>query len=101
MLAGRIDAFYGQRPNLKEFAPDGIMGEFRRLHYDTANATSAPALAALLKLVPVSQVTYGTDYPYFPLDQNKNLQQMGLAATDVQSIESGNATRLIPRLKAA
>jgi 6-methylsalicylate decarboxylase len=101
MLAGRIDAFYGQRPNLKEFAPDGIMGEFRRLHYDTANATSAPALAALLKLVPVSQVTYGTDYPYFPLDQNKNLQQMGLAAADVQSIESGNATRLIPRLKAA
>jgi len=40
--AGRINAFYGARPNLKEFAPDGIEAEFRRLYYDTANATSAP-----------------------------------------------------------
>ena len=72
---------------LKEFAPDGIFGELARLHYDTANATSVPAMAALLKLVPVSQVTYGTDYPYFPLDQNKDLQKLGLSAADVQAIE--------------
>jgi predicted TIM-barrel fold metal-dependent hydrolase len=101
MLAGRLDAFYGKRPNLKEFAPDGIFGELKRLNYDTANAVSAPAMAALLKLVPVSQVTYGSDYPYFPLDQNKGLPQLGLAAADVQAIESGNATRLLPRLKTA
>ena len=101
MMAGRLDAFYGQRPNLKEFAPDGIFGELKRLHYDTANATSAPAMAALLKLVPVSQVIYGTDYPYFPLDQNKALQQVGLSAAEIQAIESGNARRLLPLLKAA
>ena len=101
MMAGRIDAFYGNRPNLKEFAPDGIFGELKRLHYDTANATSAPAMAALLKLVPTSQITYGTDYPYFPLDQNKYLQQLGLSEADMQAIESGNATRLLPQLKAA
>ncbi len=101
MMAGRIDAFYGQNPRAKEFAPDGIMNEMARLHYDTANATSAPAMAALLKLVPVSQITYGTDYPYFLLDQNKQLQKLGLSAADIQAIESGNATRLIPRLKAA
>jgi 6-methylsalicylate decarboxylase len=101
MMAGRIDSFYGHRPNLKEFAPDGIFGELKRLHYDTANATSAPAMAALLKLVPVSQITYGTDYPYFPLDQNKNLQQVGLSTAETQAIESGNARRLLPQLKAA
>jgi hypothetical protein len=101
MLAGRIDAFYGKRPNLKEFAPDGIFGELKRLNYDTANAVSAPSMAALLKLVPVSQITYGSDYPYFPLDQNKGLPQVGLSAADVVAIESGNATRLLPRLKAA
>jgi predicted TIM-barrel fold metal-dependent hydrolase len=57
-------------------------------------------MTALLKLVPVSQVTYGTDYPYFPLDQNKNLDKLGLSIADVKAIESGNAMGLLPRLKA-
>jgi 6-methylsalicylate decarboxylase len=99
MMAGRIDAFYGGRPNLREFAPEGILGELRRLNYDTANATSAPAIAALLKLVPTSKVTYGTDYPYFALDQMKNLRELGLAASDLTAIGSSNAIALIPRLK--
>ena len=100
MMAGRINSFYGQRPNLKEFAPEGIEGELKRLNYDTANATSGPAMAALLKLVPASQVTYGSDYPYFGLDQMKSLEQLGLPAGDLKAIGSENAMRLIPRLKA-
>ncbi len=99
MMAGRIDSFYGKNPKAKEFAPDGIFAELARLHYDTANATSVPAMAALMKLVPVSQITYGTDYPYFPLDQFKNLDKLGLSAADIQAIGSGNTKRLIPRLK--
>jgi predicted TIM-barrel fold metal-dependent hydrolase len=100
MMAGRIDAFYGHRPNLKEFAPDGIFGELARLHYDTANVTSAPSMAALLKLVPVSQLAYGTDYPYFAVDQYKDLAKFGLSDTDMTAIEHGNAARLMPGLKA-
>jgi predicted TIM-barrel fold metal-dependent hydrolase len=99
MMAGRIDSFYGTRPNLKDFAPDGIEGELKRLYYDTANATSAPAMAALMKLVPTSQITYGSDYPYFPLDQISNLQQLGLSQEQLRDIGSGNAMRLIPSLK--
>ena len=100
-LAGRIEAFYEQRargPN--GFAPDGIEAELRRLYYDTANATHPAAMAALMKLVPVSQITYGTDYPYFPLDQINNLRQQNIAAADLEAIISGNATRLVPKLKA-
>jgi predicted TIM-barrel fold metal-dependent hydrolase len=100
MLAGRIDAFYGKRPNRAEFAPDGIIEEFRRLNYDTANATSAPAMAALTKLVATSQITFGSDYPYFPLNQWENLRALGLSAADLAAIESGNAARLVPRLQA-
>ena len=100
MMAGRIESFYGERPNVKEFAPDGILGELRRLNYDTANATSAPAVAALLKLVPTARVTYGSDYPYFQLDQMKNLERLGLDAADLRAIGSENAGRLVPRLKA-
>jgi predicted TIM-barrel fold metal-dependent hydrolase len=101
MMAGRIESFYGERLNLKkEFAPEGILGELQRLNYDTANATSPPAIAALLKLVPASKVTYGTDYPYFGLGQMKSLEQLGLDAADLRAIGSENAIKLIPRLKA-
>jgi predicted TIM-barrel fold metal-dependent hydrolase len=99
MLAGRIDAFYGQRAGTASgFAPDGIMAELRRLHYDTANALSVPAVAALTKLVPATQITFGSDYPYFPLSQIESLRKMDFSANDLRAIESGNATRLIPRL---
>jgi predicted TIM-barrel fold metal-dependent hydrolase len=99
MMAGRINAFYGKRPDLKAVAPEGIIGELRRLNYDTANATSAPTMAALTKLVPASQITYGTDYPYFDLGQFKDLDASGLSAAELESIGSGNAIRLIPRLR--
>jgi predicted TIM-barrel fold metal-dependent hydrolase len=100
MMAGRINSFYGARPDLKEFAPEGIEGELGRLHYDTANATFPPSMAALLKLVPASQITYGTDYPYFGFGQFAQLQRLGLSAEDLDAIGHDNATRLIPRLRA-
>jgi predicted TIM-barrel fold metal-dependent hydrolase len=99
MMAGRIDSFYGKRPNLKEFAPEGIEGELKLLHYDTANATHPAQMAALMKLVPVSQITYGTDYPYFPTTQIANLRELGLTPDQLEAIGSGNAVRLVPRLK--
>ncbi|MFZ0423511.1 MAG: amidohydrolase family protein [Xanthobacteraceae bacterium] len=101
MLAGRIEAFYDQRARSPGgFAPDGIEAELRRLYYDTANATHPASMAALTKLVPVSQITYGTDYPYFPLNQIDNLRQLNLAPADLEAITSGNAARLLPRLSA-
>jgi predicted TIM-barrel fold metal-dependent hydrolase len=100
VLAGRINAFYANSPRRAEFAPDGIEAELQRLHYDTANAAFPATMAALLKFVPATQVTYGTDYPYFALDQSESLRQMGLPAADLANIESGSALRLIPRLKA-
>jgi predicted TIM-barrel fold metal-dependent hydrolase len=99
MMAGRIAAFYDQNPKSKEFAPNGVMKELAKLHYDAANALSLPAMTALLKLTSVSNVTYGTDYPYFPTDQNKSLQELGLSPADVTAIEQANAMRLIPGLK--
>lgn len=100
MLAGRIEAFYDQRARTSGLAPEGIDAEFRRLHYDTANATAAPSMAALMKLVPTTQITFGSDYPYFPLSQIETIRKMGLPPADLQAIESGNATRLVPRLSA-
>jgi 6-methylsalicylate decarboxylase len=99
MLAGRIESFFDRAGNRDHFAPDGIEAEFRRLYYDTANATHPASMAALTSLIPVSQITYGTDYPYYPLDQIETLRRT-LSAADVAAISSRNAARLLPRLSA-
>jgi predicted TIM-barrel fold metal-dependent hydrolase len=100
-LAGRIEAFYDQKGRSPDgFAPDGIEAEFRRLYYDTANATHPAAMAALTSLVPFSHITYGTDYPYFSLNQIENLRRLNLSAENLAAIASGNAARLLPRLNA-
>ena len=99
MLAGRIEAFMEKRKDRPDFAPAGIEEELRRLHYDTANATHPASMAALLKLVPISQVVFGTDYPYFFTEpQRAALEKSGLGAAELLAIESGNAKTLIPRL---
>jgi predicted TIM-barrel fold metal-dependent hydrolase len=100
-LAGRIEAFYDQKARGPSgFAPDGIEAELRRLYYDTANATHPAAIAALTSLVPFSQITYGTDYPYFPLNQIENLKRLNLGPDNLAAIASGNASKLLPRLSA-
>ncbi len=56
-------------------------------------------MAALTKLIPMSQIPYGSDYPYWRLDQIKDLSRI-LDAPDLAAISSGNAMRLVPRLTA-
>jgi predicted TIM-barrel fold metal-dependent hydrolase len=100
MLAGRMDFFFKFRPDAKTIAPDGYEAEFRRLYYDTANATHPSSMAALLKLVPESQVVFGSDYPYVAMDtQAVAIRKLGLSEATTQAIENGNASRLVARLK--
>jgi len=47
-------------------------------------------MAALTTLIPMSQITYGSDYPYYPLNQIENLRRT-LSAQDLAAISSGNA----------
>ena len=95
MLAGRINFFQGNAKNIAQIAPNGIEAEFRRLYYDTANATHPAAMAALLKLVPSSQVLYGSDYPYVPMDlQAQALSDLGLGVDVVEQIRHTNTCLL-------
>jgi len=100
MLAGRISSLTKiQRPNADSL-PDGVDFELKRLYYETANAAYAPNMAALLKYVPISQVLFGTDYPYVSISENvSDLGKIGLSADDLKAIEGDNATLLIARLK--
>jgi len=97
-LAGRIVNMTRNRPDLAQIAPQGVMHELTRLYYDTANAAFAPTMAALLKFVPVAQVLFGSDYPYYSLEENVgNLAEIALTDAERQAIDRGNAARLMPR----
>ncbi|NBR27771.1 MAG: amidohydrolase [Betaproteobacteria bacterium] len=86
--------------NKQEIVPNGVLHEIRRFYYDTAQANSPGALAALLKLVSTSQVMFGTDYPYRPGSEVvEGLTSYGFSAAELRAIDRENALRLIPRLK--
>jgi len=100
-LAGRIVNMTRNRKDLPQIAPQGVMHELTRLHYDTANASFAPTLAALFKFVPASQVLFGSDYPYYTLEENVGLlADYPLTQAERQAINRGNAARLMPRFAA-
>ena len=86
--------------NLAARVPNGVEHELKRFYYDTAQASHPMALASLTKLVPVSQIVFGTDFPYrTAADHVKGLTAHGFSASDLASIDRENAARLIPRLK--
>ena len=59
-------------------------------------------LGALLKLVPITQVLFGTDFPSAGdmIDGVRGLADCGFSAAELRAIERDNALRLVPRLSA-
>ena len=82
--------------SLEPRVPKGVAYELRKFNYDVAQAAHPMALASLLKLVPVSQVVLGTDYPFRrALEEIAGITSYGFSAADVRAIERGNAFRLL------
>ena len=100
MLAGRMVHTVGRHPNAKKFMPNGVLAELRKLYYDTASADSVPSMAALRAMAPLSQILFGTDYPFVkPAEGVKELDENSLSPADREAIDRTNALALIPRLK--
>ena len=80
----------------KVLPSDQVIPTLRRFYYDTAQASHPGALLSLLNLVDVSQVVFGTDFPYrTSLDHVKGLLGMGFSLEDLTAIESRNARRML------
>jgi predicted TIM-barrel fold metal-dependent hydrolase len=88
-------------PYKDKFTREMVDGELRRFYYDTAQVSNAVTIGALAKLVPISQIVYGTDFPYRTgLEHVKGLSA-NFSGADLLAIERENALRILPRLKAA
>jgi predicted TIM-barrel fold metal-dependent hydrolase len=87
-------------PKLAARVPNGVLHELKRFYYDTAWSAHPMALASLTRLVEVSQILFGSDYPYRTgADHVKGLREYGFSAAELRAIERGNALRLLPRWK--
>jgi predicted TIM-barrel fold metal-dependent hydrolase len=87
-------------PKSKAAVPDGTLAELKRFYYDTAQTANKGSMAALAAIVPVSQILFGTDFPYrTSIDHVEGLRAAGVfSADELSAIERGNALRLLPRL---
>lgn len=88
------------RPDIAQKLPRGLLYEVQKLFFDTANFFNPYPWPALLKLMPVSQILFGTDFPFSSASEvAAGLRDAGLAGKDLQAIERGNALSLFPRLR--
>jgi len=88
------------RPDIAQRLPNGLLYEVQKLYFDTANFFNPYPWPSLLKLMPVSHILFGTDFPFSSASEvAKGLREAALSASDLQAIERENALALFPRLK--
>jgi predicted TIM-barrel fold metal-dependent hydrolase len=80
-----------------DHAPRDALEWLPRFYYDTAAAAIAPPMAALRHVVPVSQIVFGTDYPYGTAGTvARQLRESGVfSAAEIEAIEHGNPVALM------
>ena len=100
-LVQRFTFLANARKDLQARLPEGPIHYLQKFYYDTANASTIYPLASLMKLVPSSQVVFGTDFPFLTASATAaELRETGLfSADDLMAIDRGNAARLLPKYK--
>jgi predicted TIM-barrel fold metal-dependent hydrolase len=99
VLAARISDDFPK--NRADRVPSGVDYEVRKLYFDVAHASKAPALDALKDIVPISQILFGSDVPLrtYELTDDGLDAYAGFSEKDWKAINRGNAERLFPRLQ--
>jgi predicted TIM-barrel fold metal-dependent hydrolase len=88
-------------PYRGQFTRAIVQAELNRFHYDTAQVSLAGTLAALAKLVPVSQIVYGSDFPYRAAAEQSEGVDAIFGDADRKHVNRENALRILPQLRGA
>jgi 6-methylsalicylate decarboxylase len=98
VLAARINGFFTARSALASRVPNGVLYELRKLNYDIANATNSSSLAALMNLVPTTQIVFGSDFPYRAVAPTANGWDNSQVSDAIKrAVNRDNALKLFPR----
>lgn len=99
MVANRLVGIAKNRPDLGAKVPNGVKHELSKLYFDVIGVITPGAFKAVLDIVPMSQLLFGSDYPFWaPEATIRGLADLKLAAADLQAIERDNALKLLPTL---
>lgn len=72
----------------------------RRFFYDTAGSANPVLMQGLARLAGVSQIVFGTDYPFGNAEiLADSMQSVGFNAAQLRAIDRENALRILPRYK--
>jgi 6-methylsalicylate decarboxylase len=97
-LTGRFLGREATRANLaKQADPKSKLGQLRRFYYDTAGSTNPIQMTALRQLIGMSQILFGTDFPFGRSAQiAAGLEESGVFnAEELKMIDRGNAVKLL------
>jgi 6-methylsalicylate decarboxylase len=83
-------------PYLGKVTREMVDHELNRFYYDTAQVSNEVTIQALAKLVPVTQIVFGTDYPYRTGAEHVAGLATRFGKEDLAAIERGNAARILP-----
>jgi predicted TIM-barrel fold metal-dependent hydrolase len=77
-----------------------LMEQIKGLYFDVAHATYPAPFSALTKIVPLSQILFGSDYPIVPFPVTEvPLDALALPPSFLNAVNRDNAEKLFPRLK--
>jgi predicted TIM-barrel fold metal-dependent hydrolase len=88
------------RPEIAARLPRGLDHEIGKFFYDIAQATHVAAIASLLQVAPLSQLLFGSDFPFRTAAEHVDgLARCSLLdAGAIAAISRSNALRLMPGL---
>jgi predicted TIM-barrel fold metal-dependent hydrolase len=90
-LLPKINSEFGKKINSQQ-----VLELVKGFYYDTAQASHPGALLSLLNLVDVSQVVFGTDYPYRTSAEHvQGLAKYGFSKDDLLAINGKNIQKLL------
>jgi predicted TIM-barrel fold metal-dependent hydrolase len=88
-------------PYKGKFTREDVEKQLKRFFYDTAQVSNVPTIETLVKIVPVSQVVFGSDFPYRTAEEHVKGLAAHFGAADLKLIERDNALRILARLREA
>jgi predicted TIM-barrel fold metal-dependent hydrolase len=89
-------------PRTSPAMPQGALHELQKFYYDTSSAVNPAGVGGLRKMVPLSHILFGGDFPFVvTAEQVKLLTECGVFnAKEIRAIYSENIGQLLPKYRA-